>query len=177
MSCGPQGSQGITGPPGPNGEVSLLRFVSGDTSCVAGGTLVLAGLDTNGDGVLQVSEVTSSADLCNGTNGINGQSPAFTPTIAITPCGPNSAQYKEALLGLFGGGVFSEFTNTNISNIMLPDGSYWDTDTSECNFSLTTDGSGNRSMTWNGSSANGSGPYHAGSASYNAATESWTASY
>lgn len=111
-----------------------------------------------------------------GTDGINGQDPDYTPTIAITPCGPTSAQYKETLLGLFGGGLFSEFSGSAISNILLPDGSYSDTDTSGCNFVVATDVYGNRLISWNGSSTSGN-TYHAGQAYYNAAAKSWTASY
>lgn len=185
VACGPQGYQGIQGVPGPvgpNGHSSLIKQVANDSNCQAGGTLVLTGLDTNDNGVLDLSEVQYSADVCNGTNGINGQSPAFTPTIAITPCGPTSATFKEAMLGMFGGGVFTEFTGnasdaSTVANILLPDGSWYDTDSSQCNFTSSTDGSGNRSIVWNGSSHNGSGPYHAGHADYNAATKTWTAVY
>ncbi|MEO7978676.1 MAG: hypothetical protein ABI657_16140, partial [Flavobacterium sp.] len=42
------------------------------TNCANGGTKVETGLDTNSDGTLQVSEVTATNYVCNGTNGSNG---------------------------------------------------------------------------------------------------------
>jgi hypothetical protein len=42
------------------------------TTCSNGGEKVTSGLDTNGDGVLEASEVTSTSYVCNGSNGTNG---------------------------------------------------------------------------------------------------------
>lgn len=161
----------IFGPPGPNGHNSLLKIVS-STTCINGGSLILTGLDINDDTTLSNSEVQYSANICNGA------SPQYTPVIIIEPCGHNSSPYKEALLGLAGGGIFAEFTGnasdaTTVRNTLIPDGSYYDTDSSQCNFTVLTDGSGNKSVIWNGSSHNGSGPFSAGSNNFTASTMQW----
>ena len=41
-------------------------------NCTSGGTKVTAGLDTDGDGLLDASEVTSTAYVCNGSTGATG---------------------------------------------------------------------------------------------------------
>jgi hypothetical protein len=117
-----------------------------------------------------------------GQTGPTGAAPKFTPVMPITPCGASSSQYKEVLLALQGGQILSEFsgsaTNANlVRNTLIPDGSYYNTDDSECFFTITSSSSGNRSVSWNGSSANGSGPYHAGQAFFDASTSTWTVSY
>jgi len=182
---GKDGVDGRDGQNGTNGHSSLIKSVPNNTACTNGGVLFLTGIDLDDDGVLNTDEVQYSANVCNGATGATGAvgpTSTFTPIIAITPCGPTSSSYKEALLGLSGGGIFSEiitrYSDANsIRNTMLPDGYYYDTDDSACNFSVSTDAGGNRSVTWNGSSSNGSGPYHAGSAYYNATTKSWSATY
>lgn len=180
-SCGPKGDQGGPGPAGPNGHNSLIKMVANNTACSNGGSLLLTGVDLNDDGILSASEVQQSANVCNGLNGIDGANPVLAPVIAITPCGPNSSSYKEVLLGLFGGGVFAEFTGDDshantVRNTLIPDGSYYNTDSSQCNFSVSTSGSG-RTVSWNGSSHNSSGTYNAGSAVFNSSANTWTATY
>lgn len=181
-TTGPQGPAGTNGTNGRNGHNALIVSHTNDTNCANGGTLVLAGTDLNDDGVLQSSEVTASADVCNGAPGVAATPPVFTPVIVITPCGPNSSTYKEVLLGLQGGSIFAEFTGnasdaTTVRNTLIPDGGYWNTDSSQCLFSVSTNGSGNRLISWNGSTNNGSGPFGAGSASYTASTQVWGATY
>lgn len=208
---------------GTNGHSAAFSMgVADNTACSNGGSILNAGVDTNDNGVLETSEITSIAVVCNGnngasgasgatgatgatghtgatgsqgtsgtngTNGINGTNgtnavlPQYTPVIAITPCGASSSSYKEVLLGLQGGYILSEFTGNasnaaTVRNTLVPDGSYYDTDDSQCYFSVSTASNGNRSVSWNGTSANQSGtPYHAGSASYNASTGQWSVTY
>lgn len=179
---GTPGPSGATGNAGANGHNAAVRLVPNDTNCPNGGSLLLAGTDLNDSGYLDQSEVTSSADICNGEDGADAPQPSFTPVIVITPCGPNSSSYKEALLGLSGGGIYSEIitnlsNNATIRNTMLPDGGYYDTDDSQCNFSVSSDSTGNRTVSWNGSTHNGSGPFSPGSASYISSSYDWSATY
>jgi hypothetical protein len=181
VGCGP--NRNFTGANGSNGLNSLINItgINPGSQCLYGGTLIATGLDANGNNVLDSTEVTQSSVICNGTVS-NGSAANLTPTIAITPCGPNSATYKEALLGLFGGGVFAYFVGnlsdaSQSANILMPDNTYFDTDTSKCKFTLTTDSSGNRSMVWDGTTQDGHATYNPGFANYNATTKAWTVSY
>lgn len=47
-------------------------LVPGDTDCPTGGILVQTGIDKNGNGILDESEVTSSQKVCNGSTGATG---------------------------------------------------------------------------------------------------------
>ncbi|MHB8122218.1 MAG: DUF7151 family protein [Desulfuromonadaceae bacterium] len=47
-------------------------LAAGDTDCPTGGILVQTGIDKNGNGTLDASEVTSSQKVCNGATGANG---------------------------------------------------------------------------------------------------------
>ena len=69
---GATGPQGVPGEAGASALVSQTPLLSGST-CAFGGTLVQAGLDTNGDGILEPSEVQSTSDVCNGTPGAQGE--------------------------------------------------------------------------------------------------------
>lgn len=181
----PNGTNGATGPTGASGTsgrsiVFQTVSVSPGSTCSAGGQTILIANDDAGTGVWTVSDSNQqSVTLCNGSN---AELPSFTPSLAITPCGPRSSAYKEALLGLTGGGVYAEII-TNLSNpgtirnALLPDGSYYDTDDSECNFTISTDVSENRSITWDGSSADGAGPFSPGAAAYSVFSLTWSASY
>lgn len=168
-------SNGTNGVAGTNGHTALIYTSTFTSICgTAGGYSVFLGTDLNDDGVLQNSEITSTAQLCNGAQ---GQAPQFTPVAVIEPCGHSSSAYKEALLGLQGGAVYGSFSANSsaltVRNTLIPDGSYYDTDDSECNFSVSTDSSGNRTVTWDGSSQTGT-LYPAGSATYTACTQTWT---
>ena len=78
---GPQGPAGADGAPGANGAdgapgangadglnslIALTPELSG-INCVNGGIKVDAGLDTDSDGILDPSEIQSTAFVCNGT--------------------------------------------------------------------------------------------------------------
>ena len=185
---GPTGPQGLAGSNGSNGSnghsAAFSETVADVTACPTGGTVINMGIDANGNSVLEVSEITQVAIVCNGLNGIDAHSAQFIPVMPITPCGSNSSPdgFKEVLLALSGGGILSEFTgNTSdagsVRNTLIPDGSYYDTDAGQCNFSVSTDSNGNRSVNWNGSTHNGSAIYNAGQASYASSTMSWVVSY
>jgi hypothetical protein len=69
-ATGATGTTGATGPTGPAGSPgSLLRITAepAGTNCAAGGQRIQAGPDTNGSGVLDNAEVTSTAYVCNGS--------------------------------------------------------------------------------------------------------------
>jgi Dickkopf N-terminal cysteine-rich region len=63
--AGPPGPQGEAGPPGPSSLVNLTMEPPG-ANCAAGGERVDVGVDANGNGVLDPSEVQQTAYVCNG---------------------------------------------------------------------------------------------------------------
>ncbi|NOT20839.1 MAG: OmcA/MtrC family decaheme c-type cytochrome [Sideroxydans sp.] len=65
------GVSGTAGTGGLNALVSVTAEPSGP-NCTTGGKKVSVGPDTNADGALDISEITSSAYICNGMNGVNG---------------------------------------------------------------------------------------------------------
>ncbi len=70
---GPAGTPGAGGPRGADGLRSLLEVADATGCGVEGGVLVRAGLDANGDGVLQPAEVSEEREICNGTSGRPGE--------------------------------------------------------------------------------------------------------
>ena len=105
-SAGPAGVAGVagtTGAMGATGQAGLAGLVRLDsepagTHCAAGGSRVSVGGDSNADGRLDPSEVTSTAYICNGTggtNGINGTNgtDGFTGLVALMaePAGAHCA--------------------------------------------------------------------------------------
>lgn len=183
----PNGATGNSGADGSNGHSAVVGLTAASTlQCPSGGQVITAATDSNDNGVLDSGDSNiQAAVICNGVAGPQGDpgfSPTFTPTIAIFPCGQSSATYKEALLGLTGGGVYGFFVGnvsdpTKSANIVLPLGSYYDTDTSLCNFSISADVSGNITVAWNGSSNDGHATYSPGQANYTASTKVWTVTY
>src|ERR1035437_1004535 len=71
---GTNGAVGATGAVGNNGLNSLVAAVvePAGGNCMYGGSRITAGLDTNGNGVLDANEVTTTTYTCNGTPGANG---------------------------------------------------------------------------------------------------------
>ena len=77
------GSNGASGSNGVNSLVATVAEAAG-ANCTAGGSKLSSGLDINGNGTLELAEVTSTAYVCkgaagaaganggNGTNGTNG---------------------------------------------------------------------------------------------------------
>jgi hypothetical protein len=72
---GSDGADGHDGANGSDGVTSLVRVVAAAPSaaCPAGGSTVETGIDGNGDGSLADDEVDSSALICNGVRGEDGE--------------------------------------------------------------------------------------------------------
>jgi hypothetical protein len=78
-ATGPQGLQGLAGTNGTNGTNGLNALIKTTTeptgaNCANGGTKIETGLDANGNGLLDVSEINTSQTkyVCNGVNGSSG---------------------------------------------------------------------------------------------------------
>lgn len=152
MGCGkcdiptaPQGLSGTPGTNGQNGHNSLIAMASGASGCSNGGITLLAGLDADDSGILDSSEVSSSAEVCNGTDGQDAPPTSFTPTGLIDPCGDAPGRYDEVFIKLANGSLVASFSdnmsgqNTRFS--VLTAGTYQTTDGDNCVFTL--DASGN----------------------------------
>jgi microcystin-dependent protein len=63
---GPQGPAGEAGPAGQNGLVSVGAEPAG-ANCSGGGAVIKSGLDSNGNGTLDASEVTNTSYACTGS--------------------------------------------------------------------------------------------------------------
>ncbi len=63
--------QGATGPAGADGATSLLRIEDEPpgSHCPEGGSVIYAGLDSDDDGYLDAGEITSTAYVCDGSDG------------------------------------------------------------------------------------------------------------
>jgi hypothetical protein len=82
---GTQGEQGPTGASGQDGKSALLVTEAASAQdCPAGGTVFMAGVDDDADGVLDLpAEVDSTAVVCNGANGSNGSNGADGMSVAV----------------------------------------------------------------------------------------------
>jgi len=83
---------GAPGAQGNPGAVSLVRQVDepAGANCTFGGKAIMSGVDTNGNGALDASEVTATSYVCNGAPGApgtNGLNSAFLVT--AEPAGAN----------------------------------------------------------------------------------------
>lgn len=78
--CAVAGPPGADGYNGSSGKSTLARQAAepAGNNCPSGGIAVKVGVDTNGNGVLDDSEVTSTSYVCNGRNGNLGTSGATT---------------------------------------------------------------------------------------------------
>jgi hypothetical protein len=80
------------GLPGQNGRSSLMRLVPepAGVNCSSGGTAIHSGLDANGNGALEDSEVQSTAYTCNGATGGSGSpAPGALVRLESEPAGAN----------------------------------------------------------------------------------------
>ena len=68
---GPSGSSGY-GSPGDSSFIETSAIDVGNETCIAGGILILAGIDTNTNDELDENEVQSTNLLCNGPLGPTG---------------------------------------------------------------------------------------------------------
>lgn len=73
-SNGTNGSAGPTGTPGANGLNTLVvvTLEPAGANCANGGDKISTGLDKNGNGILDASEVISTRYICNGAQGTSG---------------------------------------------------------------------------------------------------------
>ena len=72
---GLDGAQGEQGVPGEDGISMLISLVE-STSCESGGHTFDIGTDLDADGLLDISEVSTTVEVCNGSQGIPGQNGA-----------------------------------------------------------------------------------------------------
>lgn len=90
-----------------------------------------------------------------GSPGTSPSLPPSTPMSIIMPCGPNSSPYKEVILCLYDGTLLASFSQdvggsyTRLS--MLPTGTYMDTDSSGCIFTVASSTLG-LTTSWNAGS-------------------------
>lgn len=88
---GPSGIDGRDGNNGDNGHDAASRVIplaEGSSQCPAGGALVEAGVDDNGNGSLDDEEVDDSQTVCNGTDGAQ-QVFSFEQIAVNAECGTN----------------------------------------------------------------------------------------
>lgn len=147
------GLNGAPGSDGQNGYSMVFEVVPAPVQvCLAGGNVLLMALDIGRTGVYDISYPSQqSITLCNGQN---GQISGYSPVEAIQACGGGGA-YREVLLRLANGQVLSSFSEDSGGTMtrlaFLPDGTYMNTDSSGCIFSLATSENGaSRSISWNG---------------------------
>ena len=88
-SGGGGGSAAGTGIPasGKDSVVTAVRMTAPVSACANGGISVDAGIDANGSGALDASEVTSTQYVCNGAVGANGL--AALVSVTSEPAGTN----------------------------------------------------------------------------------------
>ena len=116
---GIQGLTGVTGSNGTNGLNALIKTTSepSGTNCTNGGTKIETGLDTNGNGVLDASEVNASQTqfVCNGTSATassnQGVRIGFSSSTTWT-CPAGVTQITIELWGGGGGGGGGSFATT-----------------------------------------------------------------
>lgn len=140
---GADGANGIDGTNGVDGLNSLIAIAPA-VACAWGGHTILAGLDSDRSGVLDPTEVTSSAEICNGADGADASVTAYTIVDVINPCGDAPSVYDEVLLKLANGSFLASFSdNASGSNTrfsIIPAGSYVTTDSTSCHFTIHADG-------------------------------------
>jgi hypothetical protein len=157
---GTAGTNGTNGTNGSNGLSVVFAMTAATVAqCANGGSVIALAQDFNANGVLDPLDTgIQTTIICNGAKGdtgAQGQPSQFTPTAPIRPCGPTSSPWKEVLLCLSDGEILASFSddmagdNTRLS--MIPPGSYVDTDSSGCYFTVATAGSG-LLVSWNAGS-------------------------
>lgn len=101
---GATGATGAAGAGGPAGGSALVitQVIPPGGTCAAGGSRVHLGTDANGDGVLAMTEVTSSVVLCGGTTGATGADGQPGPVGPMGPAGPMGATGPTGATGPIG---------------------------------------------------------------------------
>lgn len=151
----PNGAQGIAGQAGAN---ALVNIVNSAPSCPTGGITLVSGTDSNYDGIITSADTNiQTATICNGLTGATGASgvtPEFSFVSTILACPTITTSYREALLCLQNGKILASFSEngsaltTRLS--FIPAGSYMNTDSSGCNFTVTTLVDGSSKVSWTG---------------------------
>lgn len=158
---GQNGQAGAAGAAGSNGHsMQYSVSVAPAEICAAGGSILFMALDIHDNGFYSVTDPgQQQMTICNGLNGTNGTNgtngidapvASYSAVDVIVPCGP-TVTYKEVLLRLANGQVLASFSD-NISGLntrlsLIPDGSYMNTDGSNCSFQISTSGN-ERSISW-----------------------------
>ena len=83
---------------GINSLSNIVPIASGAT-CPNGGITLQMGSDINNNGVLDLPEITSTNNICNGNTGLNGPTGATGPQGPIGLTGPTGAQGPIGLTG------------------------------------------------------------------------------
>ena len=86
---GTNGTNGVNGVNGANGSLVAVSNEGAGSNCANAGKKISAGPDTNGNGVLDAGEISSTSYVCNGVNGSAGATGA---TGATGPAGATGAQ-------------------------------------------------------------------------------------
>lgn len=138
---GSNGSNGQNGLNGSNGHSAAISTLNADVSlCANGGSIISLGVDLNDNTVLELSEVTQTAVLCNGLNGTNAPPTAFTPVAIVNPCGDAPGIDDEVFLKLSNGTLlWSESQTVSGNNTRLSlsrPGTWVTTDGDNCVFTL-----------------------------------------
>lgn len=153
-SCGKQVLTGPQGPPGTSGSdgqsCTVITVTAGPVAPNGGSMLTCP--DGSTSLVLNGTNTVST----NNTTGTNGGTVTFNLVQVIQPCSAASSPYKETLLGLQGGQLLAAFSDDssgdNTRLAFIPNGSFIDTDSSGCNFTVTGDGSTYSNIRWNAGS-------------------------
>lgn len=108
-ATGPQGvagTNGTNGANGTNGQNTLVKTTTepAGANCTTGGVKIEYGLDTNNNGVLDVSEINASLTkyICNGAVGATGASGPQGIQGVAGPQGPTGAIGPQGPIGLTG---------------------------------------------------------------------------
>jgi hypothetical protein len=127
------------GTAGVNGHSALIVQLTGPHSTLTKAcTLIVAGTDSNDNGILEVAETTVSAELCDGS-----PAPAFTPVSIINFCSPVQnwsevgIRIGDAIVASMSANDAGDLTHFTV---IIP-GAYRTTDGYSCNFTITSDGS------------------------------------
>lgn len=72
-ACGSDNNNNDSADSGKSSVVTSSVSFASSTACPNGGITVNSGIDENGNGVLDSSEVDQSQEVCNGTNGTDGE--------------------------------------------------------------------------------------------------------
>lgn len=162
-SNGTNGVNGATGPqgaPGKNGATTLVSTSPepSGANCTAGGLKLSFGLDSNANGVLETSEISSTSYVCNGAPGPTGTSGA-NGVSSLVSSAPESTGSNCAA-----GGVRLNFGSDANQDGML-EASEVSATSYVCNGSPGADGSSGAGGSGGSGAASGSGGSSSGGAS------------